>query len=245
MTTHELYHGTWPELARDWFKRFDCVFMDPPDNLRLPYVGIDDNLDNYVGQLRRWYYAAMQVCHDTGTVWASFNARHITVMSKTFDDYLCWEKQPILRPMVQVFTFGQNQRKDFVNGHRPLWRVQMSKDAKIRPENILVESWRQKNGDKRAAPGGKMPDDVFYFPRVTGNSKQRRRYHPTQLHEGLVERCILSCTDPGDTVLDLFSGTGTAIRVCKRIGRNTVSVEASEEYCRRISEEHGLTVQKS
>ena len=39
--------------------------------------------------------------------------------------------------------------------------------------------------------------DVFNFTRVTGNSKQRRTWHPTQLNEGLVERCVKLTTPAG------------------------------------------------
>ena len=51
-----------------------------------------------------------------------------------------------------------------------------------------------------------MPGDVFDFPRMTGNSKQLRPWHKTQLHEDLVERCILLSTQPGDHVVDPFGG---------------------------------------
>jgi len=80
--------------------------------------------------------------------------------------------------------------------------------------------------------------DVFDYPRVTGNSKQRRAWHPTQLNEGLVERCLNLTTVEGDYVLDPFGGTGTTLRVCKRIGRNCTLVEIDPAYCAKIAEEH-------
>ncbi len=138
--------------------------------------------------------------------------------------------------MVQTFTFGQHRHTDFGNNHRPLWRIQR-KNAQFYGDQIRVPSWRQENGDKRADPRGRVPGDVFDFPRVTGNSKQRRSWHPTQLHEGLVERCILSCTKPGDLVVDPFAGTGTTGRVCQRIGRDCILGDQSEVYCQKIRDE--------
>ncbi len=82
--------------------------------------------------------------------------------------------------------------------------------------------------------------DVFDFPRVTGNSSQRRNYHPTQLHEGLVERCIKLSCKPYDMVVDMFAGTGTTLRVCKRLGIPCTTGDIDRMYCEKIAEENGL-----
>jgi hypothetical protein len=90
-----------------------------------------------------------------------------------------------------------------------------------------------------------IPDDHFNFTRVVGNSKQRRRWHPTQLNEGLVERAIKLVTKAGDWVVDPFGGTGTTLRVCREIGRNCTLMEANPDYCQEIQAEHGMVLQKS
>ena len=82
--------------------------------------------------------------------------------------------------------------------------------------------------------------DVFNYPRVTGNSKQRRPWHPTQLNEGLVERCIKFTTPEGETVLDPFGGTGTTLRVCRRLGCPCTLIEIDADYCAEIVKEHGM-----
>jgi DNA modification methylase len=82
--------------------------------------------------------------------------------------------------------------------------------------------------------------DVFNMPRVTGNSKQRRAWHPTQLNERLVERCLKLTTPPGGRVIDPFGGTGTTLRVCKRLGLACTLVEIDRGYCDKIAEENGL-----
>ena len=81
---------------------------------------------------------------------------------------------------------------------------------------------------------------MFDFTRVTGNSKQRRPWHPTQLNEGLVERCLLLTTPPGGAVLDPFGGTGTTLRACKRLDMPCTLIEIDRDYCKRIAAENGL-----
>lgn len=210
---------------------FDCVFMDPPDNIGLDYEGVDDKKTTH--EYVDWLVDVFHFLPPSPTVWISFNAiwtiRMAKVVYDSFPGCRC-------KPCVQTFTFGQHRHTDFGNCHRPLWRIQRP-DAPFYAENVRVPSWRQENGDKRADPRGRVPGDVFDFPRVTGNSKQRRAWHPTQLHEGLVERCILSCTKEGDSVLDPFGGTGTTGRVCARHGRRCTLIEKSATYAAKLREE--------
>jgi DNA modification methylase len=84
------------------------------------------------------------------------------------------------------------------------------------------------------------PGDVFDFPRVTGNSKQRCDWSPTQLHEDLVERVVkFSCKKTG-RVLDPFAGTGTTLRVCERLGLGCTTIEIGRSTCEEIARHHSL-----
>lgn len=230
--------------CRDYLReieRVHCIFADPPDNIGLTYDGHNDGMDSYD------YLVFMEECirlmiAKADVVWLSFNSRWILDFARIVDDIL-WRRNESrdsweVKTCVQTFTFGQHNKHDLGNNHRPLWRI-MQKGYPIYPDSIRIESERQKAGDKRAHPGGRVPGDVFDFPRVTGNSKQRRRWHPTQLHEGLVERCIKLVTQPGALVLDPFAGTGTTGRVCRRIDRECILVDVSPTYCEEMKLEFG------
>jgi hypothetical protein len=228
----------WLPQLRD--ERISCIFSDQPDNLGLDYGdgGKGDRLSTEEYTAKLWTWVSLFINH-ADTTWLSFNAKWTLEMARVVRTAM--EANPDLKfkPCVQTFTFGQNCKTDLGNGHRPLWRLRW-KHAKLYPDQVKVPSWRQLNGDKRAAPGGRVPLDVFDFPRVTGNSKQRRSYHPTQLHEDLVERAIKLVTKPGDLVCDPFLGTGTTLRVCRRIGRQCIGIEKSPVYCQHIADEHGM-----
>jgi len=227
----------------------DCIFADPPDNIGLGYDTYKDRMpDNeYVEWLDKCLEAFMEVAP---IIWISFNAKWTIalgdVVHRLLANYRAWEA----KPCVQVFTFGQHRDSDLGNNHRPLWRLK-HKDAPLYPDQIRVESWRQRHGDKRACAKGRVPGDVFDmqypepgdvfdFPRVTGNSKQRCDWHPTQLHEELVERCIKLSTKEGGTVIDPFGGTGTTMRVCKQVNRDCTLIEYDRAYCRKLAEANGL-----
>jgi site-specific DNA-methyltransferase (adenine-specific) len=50
---------------------------------------------------------------------------------------------------------------------------------------------------------------------------------PTQKPEKLVERILLSTTDPGDLVLDPFCGCGTTVAVAERLRRHWIGIDIS------------------
>jgi DNA modification methylase len=274
---HKLYLGDCVEQIEERGLKADCVFADPPDNIKLGYSEYDDNLTDK--QYVSWFDSLLQTLVDVApTIWLSFNAKWTIPFGSVIESLLNdhggeWE----CKPCVQVFTFGQHNNHDLGNNHRPLWRLK-HKDAPIYPEQIRVPSWRQRNGDKRASSKGRVPGDVFDmqypvfggcykitilqgdeeveefvtdgevhngdvfdFPRVTGNSKQRCDWHPTQLHEELVERCINLSTLQCQTVLDPFGGTGTTMRACRNLNRNSILTELDPLYCSKIAEANDLT----
>ncbi len=215
---------------------FDCLIADPPDNIGLQYNGYKNKIAN--DDYAQFLYSCLE-CFSShaGISWVSYNAKHTWLMGNLVDSFLLEHTGFEAKPFVQTFTFGQNRSEDCGNGHRPIVRIK-HKDAPLYPDQIRIPSWRLLNGDPRACPDGKVPLDVWDFPRVTGNSKQRRPWCPTQLHEGLVERMVKMSTREGGSVCDAFSGSGTTLRVCHAIGRDCTSIEIDSEYCKKIREEN-------
>jgi site-specific DNA-methyltransferase (adenine-specific) len=244
--TYKIYHGDCLDVLSELPSfSFQCIFADPPDNINAKYNGYTDKLEPaiYINEFAHWVNMSVMKAN---IVWFSFNSKYLANVGPIVESIVDWNEDmpegPVeFKPCVQTFTFGQHRQTDLANCYRPLWRLRW-KNSSIYPDNIRVKSWRQENGDKRADPRGRVPGDVFDFPRVTGNSKQRRSWVPTQLHEGLVERCILLSTREGDTVCDPFAGTGTVMRVCKRLNRSCISIDISEFHCQKIAEEHELEV---
>ncbi len=242
---YKLYYGDCQEVLPK-LPDVACIFADPPDNLDLPYDGFKDKKpdDLYLQWLEDCLWLFVK---KAPVVWLSYNAKWTFDVSAMVKRILHSNHALRAKLCIQTFTFGQHNKHDLGNNYRPLLRI-VSNHAPLYPDAIRIQSERQKEGDKRANPDGKVPGDVFYthidesdvldIPRVTGNSKQRRKWCPTQLNEKLVERCIKLTTMPGQRVLDPFAGTGTTLRVCKKIDRPCSLIEYSKPYCAKILEEH-------
>ena len=214
------------------------IFADPPDNIGVKYQ--NHVSDNQTPQFYlHWLHMMMWECFRASDVmWFSINKKWEAVMNEKLT------LVPLeVRKFIWYFTFGQHRSSDCGNNYRPLYRIALE-DFKWNTDAIRIPSKRQKMGDKRADPRGRVPGDVWGGPedikgfcRIQGNNKERRSWHPNQHPEALVERCILMSTKPGDLIIDPCLGSGTTMRVCKRIDRQCIGIDISEEYCRRVAEE--------
>ena len=133
------------------------------------------------------------------------------------------------------YTFGQNTKRKFARSHAHLFY--WTKDPRRFTFNdmaVRIPSARQTTyADRRAHPAGKLPDDVWSFSRLCGTFKERVGWHPCQMPEKLLERIVLACSNPGQLVLDPFSGSGTTCVVAARLGRKYLGIDISEQYVRR------------
>lgn len=219
------------------------MFADPPDALGLKYDGYTD----FTPSQRPEYYTFLEAVITksllvTKCLWFSYYWQHdleIKFMVRNLLKFRhpSWSAKTFL----WAYNFGQHVQTDCGSGFRYVLRLS-SPDKVWNTNDIRIESERQRMGDKRACPDGAVPLDVWEIPRVTGNSHERRSFHPTQHPELLYDRAILMSSNKGDTVIDLFGGTGTLLRCCKRLDRRGVVAELSNEYATRIAAEHGCPV---
>lgn len=78
-------------------------------------------------------------------------------------------------------------------------------------------------------------EDTWYFPRVNGTFKEREGWHGCQMPEQLLGRIVRACSHEGDVVFDPFAGSGTTLAVAKKLGRQPIGCELSDEYAERVT----------
>ncbi len=86
-----------------------------------------------------------------------------------------------------------------------------------------------KRGELSGNPLGKNPSDVWEIPNVKSNHVEKTE-HPCQFPVELIERLVLSMTDPGDWVLDPFIGTGTTAIAALMHQRKAIGAEILPKY---------------
>jgi DNA modification methylase len=141
----------------------------------------------------------------------------------------------VRRLIVWFESFGQAGKGNFGRTTRFIWYATKSKDSFVFNEHELLTIAKRESvyGDKRFMPGGKVLDSLWEdCPRVCGTYGERVPDEgvPTQLPEKLVERIVAGFTEPGDSVVDFFAGTGTTARAALSLGRKCVLIDRSKKY---------------
>lgn len=95
-------------------------------------------------------------------------------------------------------------------------------DYDYQHEPILF-TWKKKH--KRRS-GGEHQTSIWEIPKPRASAE-----HPTMKPVALVVNAILNHTDPGDTVLDVFLGSGTTLVAAEQTGRCGVGIEIDPGYC--------------
>ena len=75
-------------------------------------------------------------------------------------------------------------------------------------------------------PKGSIPSNVISLPQATGLNKK----HPAKMQPKLAEYFISAGSNPGDIVLDPFTGSGTTLLEGLKYGVNVVGIELADEY---------------
>jgi adenine-specific DNA-methyltransferase len=86
-----------------------------------------------------------------------------------------------------------------------------------------------KVGQLSGNPLGKNPGDVWVFPNVKNNHVEKT-IHPCQFPVELVERLVLSLTDPSDSVFDPYMGVGSTIVGALKNERVGIGCDIDKEY---------------
>lgn len=207
-------------------KSVRLVVTDPPYNLNKNYGNNQDKLEfnEYLDFSRQWLREAVRVLTDDGTIYVFMGMRYISYiysileqeLNMTFNSWITW-----------YYTQGIGKTKGFSPRHDDiLMFTKNPKNFVFHLDDIRVPQkfYRSVNNMRGANPG-----NVWEFSHMHYCNKNRQK-HPTQKPEGLFERMILASSNQGDTVLDPFVGSGTALRVCQQTERNGIGIDINPDY---------------
>ncbi len=83
--------------------------------------------------------------------------------------------------------------------------------------------------DGKSAWNGGGRHGVFVFNKNDNGGQQNE--HPTTKPSKLMKELVGLFSNPGETILDPFMGSGTTLRAAKDLGRKCIGIEIEEKYC--------------
>ena len=215
----------------------NLIFADPPFNIGYEYDKYEDDIkrEDYIHWTEAWMTACKNVLKPDGSFYIAIGDDYAADV-KMIGDKL---KLSMRNWIIWHYTFGQQTKNKFARAHTHIFYfVKDEKRFTFNDHAVRVPSDRQLvYNDRRANPKGKMPNDVWdEFSRVCGTFKERQGWHPCQMPESLLTRVIVASSNPGDCVLDPFSGSGTTAAAAYQLGRDYVGIDVSEDYVRNAND---------
>ena len=190
-------------------------------------TGYSDRFEDFLGFLRPRLEHAHRILAPTGSLFFHIDYREVHYCKVMLDEIFgrdCFQNE-----IIWAYDYGARSTKRWPAKH----------------DNIL---WYTKHPDHYTfnlnatdripymAPGlvgaekaarGKTPTDVWWHTIVSPTGKEKTGY-ATQKPLGILERIVRVHSNPGDTVLDFFAGSGTTGEAAAKNGRNFIVVDESE-----------------
>ncbi len=215
----------------------DLIFADPPFNIGYKYDKYYDKVKkrNYIAWTKEWMSVCKKVLKPHGSFYIAIGDEYAANVKIIADELGLFMRNWI----IWHYTFGQQTKNKFARAHTHIFYfVNDKNNFTFNNHAVRMPSDRQLiYNDRRANPTGKMPNDVWNeYSRVCGTFKERAGWHPCQMPESLLKRIIAVSSNPGDGVLDPFSGSGTTAAAAYQLGRNYVGIEISSKYVENANE---------
>jgi DNA modification methylase len=132
--------------------------------------------------------------------------------------------------IIWSYNWGGRSKNNFARKHEYAWCWSKGETFLFNDDCVRVERKQKVNiRTGKSFEKGTIPTCVWEKNNHT-TSKEYVNWHPTQKPLLILERIINGYTDKGDTVLDIFSGSGSTMIACDNTERNFIGCEIDEEY---------------
>lgn len=221
-------------------KSVDLLVVDPPYNLDKKFGGMKfkkTGSDSYADYTRRWIEAVLPLLKPNASVYVCCDWQSSMVIGNLLAEYfvvrnrITWQREK-----------GRGASANWKNGMEDIWFATVGKDytfnldaVKVRKKVVAPyrqdgkpKDWEEtEEGNFRNTCPSNFWDDIS----IPYWSMPENTTHPTQKPEKLIAKLILASSNEGDTVLDIFAGSGTTPVTAKKLGRRYIGIELDEQYC--------------
>jgi site-specific DNA-methyltransferase (adenine-specific) len=183
-----------------------------------------DTFDDYLAFLEPRLVEARRVLAANGSLYFHIDYREVHYCKVLLD--AIFGRDSFLNEIIWAYDYGARTRKKWPAKHdNILWYAKDPKNYAYNVDAIERIPYMAPGlvGPEKAARG-KLPTDTWWHTIVPTNGKEKTGY-PTQKPLGILRRIIAASSNPGDTVLDFFAGSGTTGAACLELGRRFILVD--------------------
>lgn len=221
----------------------DMVFADPPFNLDKEYEqgenGWKDEAE-YYDWCSQWIRTGWELLRPGGTFWLMTIQKHLNRMWTELD------KGGSFRKLIIWKNSSMPIKDNFCTVFQPiLYFVKPPEDECVfnygfeTRVSSAVLPWGRENKSHSITD---IWDDIPFISGGCMASKEailipgtKKKAHDCQMPMSLARRMVGYTTNEGDSVVDMFCGSGTVPEACWMLGRGCTAFEDKERHCELIS----------
>jgi site-specific DNA-methyltransferase (adenine-specific) len=270
----KIYYGENLQILRSFPNELiDLIYIDPPFNtgkqqtrkqiktirsekgdrigfqgnryetINLGSQGYQDSFDDYLAFLKPRLKEAHRLLKPNGSLFFHIDYREVHYCKVLLDQI--FGRECFLNEIIWAYDYGARTRKKWPPKHdNILWYAKDPGNYIFNYEAIERIPYMAPGlvGEEKAKRG-KVPTDTWWHTIVGTNSKEKTGY-PTQKPLGVIRRIIQASSNPGDTVLDFFAGSGTTGAACLELRRNFIlidnNIQSMQVMAKRFENEAGI-----
>lgn len=223
----------------------DMIYIDPPFNtghrqyrkrtqtvlgekIQVESYGYDDKFDDYISFLRPRMIEAYRILKPNGALFFHIDYREVHYCKVMFDQI--FGRDCFMNEIIWAYDYGgRSTRKWSAKHDNILWYVKNPNDYTFNFEEVDRIPYMAPSlvGPEKAARG-KTVTDVWWHTIVSPTGKEKTGY-ATQKPRGIIDRIVKVHSNPGDTVMDFFAGSGTLGESAYVLGRNAILIDNSKD----------------
>jgi site-specific DNA-methyltransferase (adenine-specific) len=193
-----------------------------------------DTFDDYLGFLRPRLTEAHRILTPTGSLFFHIDPREVHYCKVLLDEIFALDggagRACFQNEIIWAYDYGARPTRRWPAKHdNILWYTKHPTDYTFNlsaTDRIPYMAPGLVGAEKAAR--GKTPTDVWWHTIVSPTGKEKTGY-PTQKPLGILERIIRVHSNPGDTVLDFFAGSGTTGVAAARNDRRYILIDENSE----------------
>lgn len=184
--------------------------------------------DEYLDFLMPRIMAGVRCLAVDGSLFVHLDAHEVHYVKVALDQMLGRER--FMNEIVWAYDYGGRPKNRWPAKHDTiLWYV-MNPDKYVFEYDAIdrIPYMAPSLVGEEKAARGKTPTDVWWHTIVPTNGREKTGY-PTQKPLGVLRRIISVHSQPGDTVLDFFAGSGTTGAAAMELGRKFILIDSNPE----------------
>jgi site-specific DNA-methyltransferase (adenine-specific) len=175
-----------------------------------------------------------RVLKDTGSIFLHLDW-HTAHYARVLLDQI-FGLENFINEIIWVYDFGARSKKFFARKHDNIFWYSKTAHYTFNYDQVDRIPYLAPGlvGPVKAARGKTVTDT--WWQTIVGTNDKNRTHYPTQKPQVLIERIIKVVSNPGELVVDVFSGSGTTAAAAQKLGRryivadrNPVAVEITRK----------------